>query len=105
MRVHACHSGQWPWAPVNSTSKHACGPEFAEHTEPPQDLPGHGRRMSMSSPADSPLESTSTAEQFKQQVEGFAESASEYYSDWSEQLRACTESAEQYVRKEPIKSL
>ena len=59
----------------------------------------------MSNPADSPMGSTSTDEQVQQQVEGFAEAASEYCSDWSEQLRACTESAEQYVRKEPIKSL
>jgi ElaB/YqjD/DUF883 family membrane-anchored ribosome-binding protein len=59
----------------------------------------------MANPANTPLGSSSTAEQVKQQVEGFAEAASEYYSDWSEQLRACTASAEQYVRKEPIKSL
>jgi ElaB/YqjD/DUF883 family membrane-anchored ribosome-binding protein len=59
----------------------------------------------MANPADSPLGSTSSAEQVKQQVEGFAKAASECSSDWSEQLRACTESAEEYIRKEPIKSL
>jgi ElaB/YqjD/DUF883 family membrane-anchored ribosome-binding protein len=59
----------------------------------------------MSNPANSPLGSSSTAEQVQQQVEGFAEAASEYCSGWSEQLRACTESAEEYIRKEPIKSL
>jgi ElaB/YqjD/DUF883 family membrane-anchored ribosome-binding protein len=63
------------------------------------------RRINMANPADSPLGSSSTAKQVQQQVEGFAEAASEYCSDLSEQLRLCTESAEKYIRKQPIKSL
>jgi ElaB/YqjD/DUF883 family membrane-anchored ribosome-binding protein len=59
----------------------------------------------MANPADSPLCSSSTAKQVQPQVEHFAEAASEYCSDWSEQLRLCTESAETYIRKQPIKSL
>ncbi|HKD38057.1 MAG TPA: hypothetical protein VKB78_14690 [Pirellulales bacterium] len=59
----------------------------------------------MASTADSPLGSTSTAEQLKQQVEGFAETAEECCSEWSERLRAYAEPAEEFIRKQPIKSL
>ncbi len=59
----------------------------------------------MPNTADSPLGSTSTAEQVKQQVEGFAESAEECCADWSERLRAYAEPAEEFIRQQPIKSL
>ncbi|HEV2973093.1 MAG TPA: DUF883 C-terminal domain-containing protein [Pirellulales bacterium] len=38
-------------------------------------------------------------------MEHFAHAASECCSAWSEQLRDCTNSAEDFVRKQPIKSL
>jgi ElaB/YqjD/DUF883 family membrane-anchored ribosome-binding protein len=59
----------------------------------------------MPNTADSPLGSASTAEQIQQQVEGVAEAAERCCSEWSERLRLYAEPAEDFIRKQPIKSL
>jgi ElaB/YqjD/DUF883 family membrane-anchored ribosome-binding protein len=59
----------------------------------------------MPNTADSPMGSTSTAEQVKQQVESVAETAEECCPEWSERLRAYAEPAEEFIRDQPIKSL
>jgi ElaB/YqjD/DUF883 family membrane-anchored ribosome-binding protein len=59
----------------------------------------------MSDAAESPLGSDSTHGKVQETMEHFAHAASECCSAWSEQLRDCTNSAEDFVRKQPIKSL
>ena len=59
----------------------------------------------MSSPTEGHQGSGSLGEHAREAVEHVAEAASDCCSAWSEQCKHLAESAEDYVRKQPIKSL
>jgi ElaB/YqjD/DUF883 family membrane-anchored ribosome-binding protein len=59
----------------------------------------------MSSPTEGQQGSGSLGEHARDVVEHVAEAASECCSAWSEQYKHFAESAEDYVRKQPVKSL
>src|SRR5947209_3103996 len=63
-----------------------------------------GRTM-MSSPTEGDQGSGSIGEHARAAVEHVSEAASECCSAWNEQCKHLAESAEDYVRKQPIKSL
>jgi ElaB/YqjD/DUF883 family membrane-anchored ribosome-binding protein len=61
--------------------------------------------MIMSSPTEGHQGAGSIGEHAREAVERVSEAASECCSAWSEQCKHLAESAEDYVRKQPIKSL
>jgi ElaB/YqjD/DUF883 family membrane-anchored ribosome-binding protein len=59
----------------------------------------------MSSPTEGHQGSSPLSDQARQMVEHVAEAASECCSTWSEQCKHLAETTEDYVRKQPVKSL